>query len=57
MSLKRREFTTEHRVEAARRLIDSGRTIPEVARELAINEALLGRWVADERRRIEAAGV
>ncbi|WP_241259771.1 transposase [Rhodococcus sp. KRD197] len=39
----------------ARRVIDSGRTIAEVARELGINEALLGRWVADERRRIEAA--
>ena len=36
-------------------MIDSGRTIAEVARELAINEGLLGRWVADERRRIEAA--
>lgn len=36
-------------------MIDSGRTIAEVASELGINEALLGRWVADERRRIEAA--
>ncbi|MCZ4564251.1 transposase [Rhodococcus sp. IEGM 1401] len=40
---------------AARRTIDSDRTIADVARELGINEALLGRWVADERRRIEAA--
>ncbi|MEW1881860.1 transposase [Rhodococcoides fascians] len=55
MSRKRRSFTTEYKVEAARRVIDSGRTIAEVARELAINEGLLGRWVADERRRIEAA--
>ena len=40
--LKRRSFTTECKVEAARRVIDSGRTIAEVARELGINEGLLG---------------
>jgi hypothetical protein len=37
-------------VEAAHRVIDSGRTIAEVARETGVNEGLLGRWVADERR-------
>ncbi len=37
MSRKRRSLTTEYKVEAARRVIDSGRTIAEVARELAIN--------------------
>jgi len=57
MSRKRRSFTTEYKVEAAHRVIDTGRTIAEVARELGINESLLGRWVADERRRIEAAAV
>ena len=36
-------------------MIDSGRTIAEVARELGVDEGLLGRWVADERRRVEAA--
>lgn len=55
MSRKRRSFSTEYKVEAAHRVIDSGRTIAEVARDLGVNEALLGRWVADERRRIEAA--
>ncbi|QCB51984.1 hypothetical protein E5720_16450 [Rhodococcus sp. PAMC28707] len=34
---------------------DSGRTIAEVAREQVINEALHGRWVANERRRMDAA--
>ena len=29
-------FTTEYKVEAAHRLIDSGRTIAEVARELSL---------------------
>ena len=46
---------TEYKVEAAHRVIDSGRTIAEVARELGVDEDLLGRWVADERRRVEAA--
>jgi len=55
MTRTRRSFTTEYKAEAAHRVIDSGRTIAEVARELGINEALLGRWVADERRRVEAA--
>ncbi len=36
-------------------MIDSGPTIAEVARELGLNEGLLGRWVGDERRRVEAA--
>jgi len=57
MSRTRRSFTTEYKVEAAHRVIDSGRTIAEVSRDLDINEGLLGRWVADERRRTEAAAV
>ena len=55
MSRTRRSFTTEYKVEAAHRVIDSGRTIAEVARELGVNEGLLGRWVADERRRSDAS--
>lgn len=55
MSRTRRSFTTEYKVEAAHRVIDSGRTIAKVAGELGLKEALLGRWVADERRRVEAA--
>ncbi|WP_091447694.1 transposase [Actinokineospora iranica] len=35
-SSKRRSYTAEYRVEAAHRVIDSGRTISEVARELGI---------------------
>ena len=52
---KRRSFTAEYKVEAAHRVIDSGRTIAEVARELGLNESLLGEWVKLERRRIAAA--
>ena len=55
MSATRRRFTTEYKVEAAHRVIDSGRSVAEVARELSINEVSLYAWVRDERRRIEAA--
>jgi transposase-like protein len=55
MSRKRRSFTTEYKVDAAHRVIDSGRSIAAVARDLGLNEGLLGRWVADERRRLDAA--
>ncbi len=50
-----RKFSTEFRVEAARRVIDSNRQASEVARELNIHEDTLRAWVRDERRRIQAA--
>lgn len=54
---KRRSFTAEYKVEAAHQVIDSGRTVAEVARELGLNDGLLSIWVKDERRRIAAAEV
>ena len=54
---KRRSFTAEYKVEAAHRVIDSGRTVADVARELGLNDGLLSIWVKDERRRIAAAEV
>src|SRR3954471_10546156 len=54
---KRRSFTAEYKVEAAHRVIDSGRTIAEVARELGIDAGMLSVWVKDERRRGAAAEV
>lgn len=55
MSASRRKFTTDYKVESAHRVIDSGRSIPEVARELNIGEQSLGTWVRDENRRSEAS--
>jgi transposase-like protein len=55
VTITKRSFTAEYRVEAAHRVIDSDRTIAEVARELAVGEQLLGRWVRDERIRQAAA--
>jgi transposase len=54
---KRRSYSAEYKVEAAHRVIDSGRTISEVARELGIDAGMLSVWVKDERRRIAAAEV
>lgn len=54
---KRWSYTAEYKVEAAHRVIDSGRTISEVARELGIDAGMLSVWAKDERRRITAAEV
>lgn len=54
---RRRSYTAEYKVEASHRVIDSGRTIAEVARELGIDAGMLSTWVKDERRRIAAAEV
>jgi transposase len=54
---KRRSYTAEYKVEAAHRVIDSDRTIAEVARELGIDAGMLSTWVKDERRRTAAAEV
>ncbi|HEX5116302.1 MAG TPA: transposase [Pseudonocardiaceae bacterium] len=54
---KRRSYTAEYKVEAAHRVIDTDRTIAEVARELGIDVGMLSTWVKDERRRIAAAEV
>ncbi len=55
MSNNRRKFSTEFRIEAAHRVIDSEHTVPEVAKDLSLHEDTLRCWVRDERRRIEAA--
>lgn len=49
MGAKRKSYTLAYRQEAARLVIDTGRTIAEVAREIGVGVALLGRWVAKER--------
>ncbi len=39
---------------AAHRVIDTGRSIAEVAAELSVVDTSLGRWVRDERRRLDS---
>ena len=48
---KRRKFTPEYRRDAASIVIDTDTTIAQVARDLGIGEALLGRWVRAEKAR------
>jgi transposase-like protein len=55
MARTRRSFTPDYRVEAAHRVIDTDRTIAQVARDIGVGEQLLGRWVRDERARESAA--
>ena len=57
MAINKRMFTLEFKVEAAHRVIDSGRSVKEVATELSLNEGSLRKWVREERRRIEASEV
>ena len=40
---KRKTYTPEYRREAARLVIDTGRTVAAVAREIGVGEQLLGR--------------
>jgi transposase len=54
-SKKRRVYAPEYRVEAARLVIDTGRPIAHVAREIGVGSQLLGRWVAKERERLTPA--
>ena len=54
MGATRRKFTLEFRIEAAHRVIDTGRSVREVASELSVLENSLSKWVRDERRRLDA---
>jgi transposase len=53
MSRKRKQYTPAYRHEAARLVSDTGRLIVQVAGEIGVGEALLGRWVALERARTD----
>ncbi|WP_157044116.1 IS3 family transposase [Nostocoides australiense] len=53
MGAKRKSYTPKYRQDAARLVIDTQRTIAEVAREIGVGEQLLGRWVAIERARMD----
>ena len=54
MGTTRRKFTLEFKTDAAHRVIDTGRTVVEVAGEFSVDKGSLARWVRDERRRLEA---
>ncbi|EIV92664.1 transposase [Frankia sp. QA3] len=50
MSQSRRRFTPEYKDEAVKLVIDSGRPVSAIAKDLGINEGTLGSWVATWRR-------
>jgi transposase len=47
----RRKFTAEYKAEAVELVINSGRPIAEIARDLGINEGTLGNWVKTAKKR------
>ena len=54
MGNTRREFTPEYKDEAVKLVINTGRAVAVVARELGIKEQSLGRWVNAFKARQEA---
>ena len=51
MGSTRRGFTPEYKDEAVKLVINTGRTVATVARELGVKEQTLGRWVNNFRAR------
>lgn len=50
---KRRKFTPEFKRDAVALVIDTGRPIAHVARDLGINDGTLGNWVGAARNQSE----
>jgi len=58
MGRQRREFAPEFKDEAVRLVVNTGRTVAQVARDLGVLEATLGWWVnAFKARRDAGEGV
>jgi transposase-like protein len=54
MSELRRKYSPEFKEEAVKMVIETSRSVAEVAREIGVNETTLGNWVA--KYRAEHAG-
>lgn len=54
MGRQRREFTPEYKDEAVKLVINTGRPVATVARELGVKEQTLGRWVNLQKARDDA---
>lgn len=53
MSSTRRKFTPEFKAEAVELVVNSGRSIAEIARDLGISDGTLGNWVKAAKKRGE----
>jgi transposase len=51
MGSTRRKFTPEFKAEAVELLINSGKPIAEIARDLGISDGTLGSWVKAAKKR------
>jgi len=56
MGQRYRKFDEDFRHGAVRLVLETGKPIAEVARELGINEGTLGNWVGKERSRLNGSG-
>lgn len=56
MGERRRKFDQDFQQGAVRLVLETGRPIAHVARELGINEGTLGNWVGRERRARDGVG-
>jgi len=54
MERQRREFTPEYKDEAVKLVVNTGRPVAVVARELGVKEQTLGRWVNLQKARQDA---
>jgi transposase len=46
MSERRRKFSPQFKAEAVQMVIETGKPVAEVARDLGVNDGTLGNWVA-----------
>jgi transposase len=53
MGAEKKRYTSAYRRDAAHLVIDTGRTIAEVAQEIGVAAQLLGRWDATERAQMD----
>ena len=50
MSEKRRKFSPQFKAEAVQMVLETGKPIAEVARDLGVHDGTLGNWVATWRK-------
>ena len=57
MSESRKQYEQEFKDSAVRIVVESGKPIAQIARDLGVNEGTLGNWVAKARARDDPGGL